>query len=332
LTRKWIGVHTGGPHYLDHLGILCEGLGISLLVTQQDTYEAAKEFYPDLHVELIDLRELSLDYLAERADVIFESGHTFAAELLPLWELLHGKKMRIVYCPHGNSDKRSPKLKKDVSLIYGDYMREHLEKTGENLILEKMVVVGNYRAAYYRAHQKWYDQKLEEFLVLDPNKKTVLYAPTWDDKNWFEKTLKVVEEIEPHFNLLMRLHPFLKDLYPVESEKISDFSKFPSIYPILNRVDYYLGDFSSIGYDFLTCDKPLFFVEDGEGDIYDCGIKLERHDHYGEAIKGFQDTLYWKEKRKKLATRVFGSNKSFESIKNEIIEALSSDRASWITV
>lgn len=332
MTTRWIGVHTGGSHYLDHLGILCEGLGIPLLVTEHDTYQVAKEFYPNLRVEYIELKDLSLDYLAECADVIFESGHTFAAELVPLWELLHGKKMRIVYCPHGNSDKKSPKLKKDLSLIYGNHMKDHLEKTGESALLEKMVMTGNFRAAYYRAHQKWYDQKLSEFLDMNPDKKSVFYVPTWDDEKWFEKTLKVIEEVEPHFNLLIRLHPFLENLYPAETEKVKNFSKFPSIYPILHHVDYYLGDFSSIGYDFLTTNKPLFFLDHHAGEIYDCGLRLKNTEHYGEAITAFQDHGMWREKRKKLSERVFGREKSFDIIKSELKEALSSDRAPWITI
>ena len=334
---RWIGVHTGGTHYLDHLGILCQGLGLTLFVTERETYEVAKEFYPGLDVKYIDLVDLSLHFLAERADVIFESGHTFATELLPLWELLLGKKMRVVYCPHGNSDKKSPKLTKDISLIYGDHMKNHLEKTGESTLLDKMIVTGNYRASHYYAHKRWYDDKLTNFLKgrLDPTKKTVFYAPTWEGDGFFERSLKVIQEVGSQFNLLIRLHPFIEDLYPAENEKIKtlggiDLSNFPSIYPILNLSDCYLGDFSSIGYDFLTMDKPLFFLDRNDGEIYECGITLSGHEHYGDAIAFFQGDNGFGEKRRWLAQRVFGGRKSFDAIKNELKEALSSDRASWI--
>jgi hypothetical protein len=338
---KWVGVHTGGPHYLDHLGVLCEGLAIPLYVTELETFKAAKEFYPGLHVEYIDLAELSLDFLAKRADVIFESGHTFAIELIPFWEMLHEKKMRVVYCPHGNSDKRSPQLRKDISLIYGDHMKNHLTQTGEISMLEKMIATGNYRIAYYRAHQKWYDQKLEALLKnrINPDKKTIFYAPTWesDSLSWY----RAIEETASRFNLLLRLHPFLEELYPVEHEKIKylcdrtpgviDLSKFPSIYPIINRSDYYLGDFSSIGYDFLTMNKPLFFLNRHDGEIYECGVTLEEGQPIGEAIEAFQDNGGLSERRKKLAWKVFGPEKNCEIIRSEIKEALSFDRASWIT-
>ena len=336
-SENWIGVHTGGAHYLDHLGILCEGLGIPLYVTERATFKAAREFYPGLKVEYIDLLDLSLSFLAERADVIFESGHTFAAELLPLWELLHKKKMRVVYCPHGNSDKKAPKLRKDLSLIYGEHMRCHLEKTGENALLEKTIVTGNYRALYDRVHQKWYDEKLGSFIgkKLLPDRKTVFYAPTWESPDYFEKTIKVINEIGSDFNLLLRLHPFLEDLYPAQVEIIKsltaiDLSSFPSIYPILRRADYYLGDASSVGYDFISLDKPLFFLERFDGEIYDCGLTLCKNDNYGKTLKEFQDHKHFSAKRKELAKKVFGIEKSFEGIKNEIKEALSFERASWV--
>ncbi len=336
---RWYGVHTGGPHYLDHLGILCDGLEIPLLVTEYSTFQVAKEFYPTLQVGYIDLKDLSLHYLAERADVIFESGHAFSIELLPLWELMYGKKMRVVYCPHGNSDKKAPKLKKDISLIYGEHMRNHLENTGEIDLLEKVVVTGNYRAVYYWAHQKWYEEKLKDRMGnrWDPRRKTVFYAPTWERKTWFKDCKKVIEDIGSEFNLLIRLHPFLEDQYPAESEEIKglspiDLSTFPSIYPILHQADYYLGDFSSVGYDFLTQNKPLFFLGSHEGEIYDCGCVLAQEEHYGKAILSFQDTPDLKNKREALAKRVFGDRMDFKEIKNEIKEALSYNRAPWMPV
>ncbi len=335
-SENWIGVHTGGAHYLDHLGVLCEGLNIPLYVTEVATFKTAQEFYPGLNVEYIDLLDLSPSFLAQRADVIFESGHTFAAELLPLWELLHNKKMRMVYCPHGNSDKKSPQLRKDLSLVYGEHMKCHLKKTGEDALLEKTIVTGNYRAIYSRFHQKWYDEKLESFIEkkIFSDRKTVFYAPTWESPDWFENTLRVIQEVGPDFNLLVRLHPFLEDLYPAQAERIKnldiiDLSSFPSIYPILRKADYYLGDFSSIGYDFLTLNKPLFFLDHDEGEIYECGLTLCKNGNYGKVLKEFRDNGYFNAKRKELTKRVFGEEKSFESIKNEIKEALSFERASW---
>lgn len=346
-SEKWIGVHTGGSHYLDHLGILCQGLDIPLIVTEQKTYQVAQQYYPQLKIEYHDLSELTLEYLAHRADVIFESGHHFALELIPLWELLHGKKMRVVYCPHGNSDKVQ-RSRKDISLVYGQHMYNHLQKTGELGRLEKTIFTGNYRLAYYKMNKRWYDDRLAILLKdqLRPDRQTVFYAPTWSDQEMFSSWLKygrrVIEEVGSLFNLLLRWHPFLDDLYPAESEKIKEFCKytpgvvdlshFPSIYPILDQADFYLGDFSSVGYDFLSQDKPLFFLDRHGGEIYDCGITLTESSHWGKAIQEFQDEASWKTKRCDLSKRVFKEDCTFEIIRKDLEEALSQDRASWLEI
>lgn len=331
-TDRWYGVHTGGPHYLDHLGILCEGLNIPLLVTELETFQVAQQYYPDIDIRHVEHCHLSLEYLSEIADVIFESGHTFAAELIPLMQMMQGKRARFVYCPHGNSDKKAPHLKKDISLVYGDHMYDHLIKTGEKEWIEQVVVTGNYRGAYYRSKKKWYDRKLSQTLdhQLDPTKKTILYAPTWDQNKWYPQALQVIEELGDSYNLLVRLHPFLPEMFPVESEKIQALGAihifhFPSIYPLLNRCDYYLGDRSSIGYDFLCFDKPLFFLKDNQGEIYECGLTL--HSKIRDTIERFEDTPELSRKRKQLAYRVFGENKSFDKIKAEIKKALEFSRA-----
>ncbi len=336
---RWIGVHTGGAHYLDHLGVLCEGLEIPLYITELSTFEAAKEFYPKLQVHYIDIQDLSLSFLAQRADVIFESGHTFATELLPLWELLHQKKMRVVYCPHGNSDKKSPRLRKDLTLLYGDHMKHHLSQTGEDCLVEKMIVTGNYRTVHDRERKNWIDEKLERVLLgrFAKDKKTVFYAPTWESQGWFEKAERIIEEVGAEFNLLLRLHPFMEELYPIEYEKIKsrsviDLASFPAIYPILRKADYYLGDFSSIGYDFLSLNKPLFFLDRYEGEIFDCGVVLKQNQPYSAQLKAFEESHELNLRRKRLAERVFGRERTFKEVRDEIKEALSFDRASWITV
>jgi hypothetical protein len=77
--------------------------------------------------------------------------------------------------------------------------------------------------------------------------------------------------------------------------------------------------------------KPLFFLDRHEGEIYECGVTLEEGQPIGEVIRAFQDNTILSEKRKKLARKVFGAEKNFEMIKSEIKEALSFDRASWNT-
>ncbi len=345
--NRWIAIHTGLPHYLDHLGILCMELGLSLYVTEPAAYEAAELFYPKLRCKLVSPETLSLDYLAAHFDVIFESGHLWALELLPLFEMLHRKKMRIVYCPHGNSDKghsQTP-IPKDISLIYGSHMMDHLKKTGSPL--NATVLTGNYRFTHYQKNQQFYDRLLQAKLQskLNPAKKTILYAPSWPDgenpSSFLDCSRRVIEEAGEFYNIILRWHPFLEDIYPIETQQllgeyekrkgIAFLNDFPCIYPILNISDGYLGDFSSIGYDFLAFNKPLFFLNSHFGKLYQCGLQLDLKKHLGKSILEYEDTLQFKKLREETYLYVFGDERNGPEILKDLKEALSCDRASKIT-
>lgn len=345
MTNRWIAIHTGPIHYLDHLGVLCIELGLPLLVTEESTFQAARKFYPQLNCKLIDLQALSLDYLAANFDVIFESGHLWAIELLPLFEMLFQKKMRIVYCSHGNSDKgySQDPIPKDISLVYGCHMMDHLKKIKSQL--SSTVLTGNYRYQYYQKNQEFYDSLLKAELEgkLDPSKKTIFYAPTWPDgennSSFLPYAMRTLDEVGEFYNVIVRWHPFLDDLHPVETHQLRGafenkrgftfLSDFPCIYPILNASDGYLGDFSSIGYDFLAFNKPLFFLDSHFGKLYQCGQQLNLQNHLGRSIAQAEYACY-QQQREETYHYVFGEFRTGETILDEIKEALSRDRASWI--
>jgi teichoic acid glycerol-phosphate primase len=337
LTNRWIAIHTGPIHYLDHLGVLCIELGLPLLVTEESTYQAAQKFYPQLDCKLIELKDLSLDYLAENFDVIFESGHRWAIELLPLFEMLFQKKMRIVYCPHGNSDKGHSQdpIPKDISLVYGCHMMDHLKKTKS--LLTSTVLTGNYRYQHYQKNQPFYDNLLKAELEgkLDPNKKNIFYAPTWPDgesnSSFLPYATRCLQEVGEFYNVIIRYHPFLDDLHPVETHQlrgkfehkqgIAFLSDFPCIYPILNFSDAYLGDFSSIGYDFLAFNKPLFFLDSHFGKLYQCGQQLNLENHLGRSIAQAESTCY-QQQREETYHYVFGEPRKGETILNELLSKI----------
>jgi hypothetical protein len=325
--------------------VLCITLGIPLLAADEKTYQAARRFYPELDCKQIDPRELTLDFLAAHFDVIFESGHTWALELLPMLELLHNKQMRIVYCPHGNSDKgHSQKpIPKDLSLVYGAHMLDHLKKTGGLDCLNSVIETGNYRFGYYKSHQNFYDALLQPYLTnLDPRKKTIFYAPSWPDgenrSSFLSCGARVIEEVGEFYNVLIRWHPFLDEKHPVETQQLRKYANrkgivflddFPCIYPILQAADAYLGEFSSIGYDFLAFDKPLYFLDSHFGKLYGCGTKLPLDSHLGKAIAAAPETAELQQERKKIHYYVFGRERNKLEIIEDLNKALSKERALW---
>ncbi len=346
MTTRQVAIITGPDTHLDHLGVLCHLLDIPLIVTENSTYTSALSFYPQISVTQKNLNELSAHFLAENFDVLFESGKFWAAELTPIFRLLYRKNMRFVFCPHGNSDKgHSAKehIEQDISLVYGKHMIDLLTQTGAIKKIKSTLVTGNYRLPFYLKYQSFYDNLVEKhiFKNLDKNKKTALYAPTWQDgenpSSFFEETAKLIESCKANFNLIIKLHPFLEKFHPAETFRVISFyentpnviflNQFPPIYPLLNAVDFYIGDYSSIGYDFLAFDKPLYFLTKKtakKGILHSCGLAIPSSK---DALEFIQKTFTTNQEmnqpiRKSTYLYAFGEEKPFSKLKQELLEII----------
>lgn len=265
-----------GPffHHLDHLAPLAYSLGIPLLIDTPEVYEMGKHYYP-----FVDIQHAPFDLFSIGAsmDCLIVSTKHAQEELAPLFAL-QGKKMRFCFCPHGQSEKglKDERMlsmqKQDLVLFYGKRQKE-IVKPSEYRACH---IIGNFRLAYYQAHKEFYDALLEKELFSNlPKGKTILYAPTWNDpengSSFFAHIDDLLSLLPEGFNLVVKLHPFLEKEAPAKVYQIIEKAKmhkrvkilltFPLIYPLLNRIDLYLGDFSSISFDFLFFDRPMFFLK-----------------------------------------------------------------------
>ncbi|MFS8564356.1 MAG: CDP-glycerol glycerophosphotransferase family protein [Rhabdochlamydiaceae bacterium] len=345
---RFVTIHMGADTYLDHLGVLSILLDIPMIVTDPETFHVAQRFYPKLKCVLKDPLDLSLPFLANHYDVILMSGRFLADEMIPLFDLLFRKKMRMIYCPHGNSDKGyslQDTPSQDISLVYGQHMIDLLQKIGALEKISSYVVTGNFRAHFYLENKSYYDSITHQLLGphIDKNKKTLLYAPTFSDKentsSFFSKCEKIIEGLHPNFNLVIKLHPGLEEQalahthYVREKykkiENVVFLSSFPMIYPLLNFCDGYLGDFSSIGYDMLFFKKPMFFFGSNAGIIYRCGQEVPAD---GDILSFILENWDWNVThfvsiRKEIYSYTFGRKQSGKEMLRKIKRALLNRRA-----
>ncbi len=297
------------PHYIDHLAPLCCLLEIPLIVTEEEIAKTLAVFYPKLsihHISPLILPERIVDCLK----VLFVcTPRILVDETLFLSQTLHKKKIHSIWCPHGNSDKghKSSHMealnKEEVSLVYGKKMIEFLKQKNAFAQLKCTVEVSNFRLLYYQKNKEFYDNLLQAEVLqkLPPAKKCLLYAPTWQDgeqsSSFYEATPHLIKNLPKDWNLIIKPHPnlALKEQATYDSflqlaqthPNIIFITDFPLIYPLLSAVDMYIGDFSSIGYDFLTFQKPMFFLNQQqrvrESDLglylYQCGTEIKPHDY-----------------------------------------------------
>jgi hypothetical protein len=293
-----------GPffHHLDHLSPLAHFLNCPLLVDDATTYQVAKKYYPfvDLFYSPINLKQLSESY-----DMLILSTKYAKEELQAAYQAMNIHTMRYCYCPHGLSDKgyydptMIPETNQDFILLYGERQKEQFKENQNSLL------IGNFRLAYYKKFKQFYDNLIDAELCLPPLKKTILYAPTWHDQetgtSFFANWKNLIAMLPAEMNLIIKIHPLLEKYYPADVYRALSFDKtqeslrvlfeMPLIYPLLNRVDVYLGDYSSIGYDFLYFDKPLYFLGERQVPLHKSGVRVDSLEQFFDKLKEPQFNL-----------------------------------------
>jgi teichoic acid glycerol-phosphate primase len=264
-----VAIHTGPDTHLDHLAPLCALLDLPLIVTELDHLQLLNTFYPMVRSIYISPADLTLERMANEFQTIFTCGKFWGLDLKASIQLFYNKNIRFVFVPHGNSDKEKlleKPIHQEIELIYGPQMRE-AKNSG------KLIEMGNLRYRFYLKYQDHFDPLAAPYFQTD--KPTVLYAPTWESKatktSFFDKIDQVIEALQD-YHLLIKLHPLLEENDPATyyrilgkfEKQVIFIEKFPPVYPLLKKTDFYLGDYSSVGYDFLTFNRPMYFLAEGE--------------------------------------------------------------------
>jgi len=335
---------------LDHIAPLSYILGISLLMQDEQFYKIAKEFYPQVKA---DLKPILYFYeLTKNFDILISCSNWFVKDKIA-FEILNKKKVKLILCPHGNSDKGYIEkgnmlcyLIPDAVFLYGNHMIDLLKNLKIFKKLKQYVVIGNYRLSFYKKFKKFYDKIVDDkiFKKLNPKNKTILYAPTWKDHenstSFFCIFNQLIKNMPEHYNLIIKPHPNLEKKHPVEFYQIYEenlpsnvifLENFPLIYPLLNRCDIYLGDFSSVGYDFLYFQKPMFFIDHLKRDfktnpslyLHKCGLQIEKK--YWNNIFSFIDgnlNRNFKNVQKKVYEHAYGKELEILEIKKNILKNL----------
>lgn len=330
--------------YIDHLTPFSSLLNIPLILSDERIEQLVKTFYPEVKTHLFSPLELP-QYLVSEFEIVFTCLPTpLFREIVYATEIMNQKSLINVWCPHGNSDKghkcsyMEELNKEEAALVYGEKMIHFLSDKGSYDQLKKVCITGNYRLRYYRQKQTFLDEQLSQFLPQN-NHPTVLYAPTWDDNennSSFDKASKhLIETLPDEFNLIIKLHPNifacleLLDVYRLansQKENLVVLPEFPPVYPILNHVDIYLGDMSSIGYDFLAFKKPMFFLNTNQRNpqkdpglyLTQCGRLIDPKD-FGKIYDIIKDTdsSSFTKSQEALYPAVFGKE---ETIKEEFVK------------
>lgn len=358
LEKKAIGLNPQSQiHYTDHLAVVCILMDIPLIFIDPLDFSVGTRYYPGLKTYLLDYQELTPEYLIANYDILFMSDlwdkKIFHEKFGPL-ETKYNKTLRHIHCPHGFSDKGFY-LKKcaneDIVLLYGQNMIDQLKHHEVFEQLSHYVITGNYRYTYFKQHLEFYDGIVEKEVLCKFAKKlpVILYAPTWLDveesTTFFDAYSYILGNLPDEYNLIVKLHPRLElddtaNYYHIigkfeNKPNVLFLKDFSLVYPLLAHTDIYVGDMSSIGYDFLPFNKPMFFLNKQRRDpktdrglyLFRCGVDM-KPDAYPLMYKFIETHLQGDQERfsavrKEVYDYTFGQERSFSDIKSEIIAAYS---------
>lgn len=343
-----------GPelHHLDHLAPLCCFMNIPLIVTEEKIADLAVRYYPGLKVRYWDYLAVA-EHLVSHFEIIFYSmPRDIFDEIFFFAQKMLQKRIHAIWCPHGNSDKGNAIFymealkKEEAALLYGKQMIDVLKRKGVFDQLKGYVVTGNFRRQFYIEHKDYYDAIAAKEITdkLPKAERTLLYAPTWMDyeksTSFFDATHPLIETLPPNHNLIIKLHPnlVLQEEWKTEElilnhedkENVLFLREFPTIYPLLQICDVYIGDMSSIGYDYLCFDRPMFFLNQNRRDpkadgglyLFRCGIEIppDRYKdihtliaHYFEfELRSFSEI------RREVYALAFGHERPLSDLKRDI--------------
>ena len=254
-------------HYIDHLAPFCAEQGWPLIVCEGTIAEMCNRYYPDLQVIQQSIWDLQLP------ETIVSCYP--AKWLRSLFPSTASKKL--LWLPHGHSDKGwcQPSfevLEKETALVYGHRMEEAIRVKNPHI---NTVRIGNFRLRYWKKQKNFYDRIIQEELPPLQEKNTYLYAPTWKDREGNGSCDEFLEpllyKLPPGFTLIIKPHPNTEHQRSAQlrywqmkwgrKKNVFFLSHFPPIYPLLDRCDAYIGDMSSIGYDYLYFDRPLYLFK-----------------------------------------------------------------------
>lgn len=258
--------------FLDHLVPFCHLFDIPLITNNQELLLILENYYPptkSIYTQDIEksLEPYSALFYAQPSR-LFPYGFDLCNHHLL-------QKKRSIFTYHGFSEKYTNDfwferfVDEDLVLIHGSCMKNQLKKKGIWEKLKHPVICGNLRWQFYLKHQSFFEKKIQT--ILPPtSKKKILWVPSWNLGNFSSSSLplslieKVISGLPHDFQLLIKLHPLQeididwKKKYQ-EHPSVFFIENFPLIYPLLANADLLLADVSSVAYDFLVFNRPMFF-------------------------------------------------------------------------
>jgi CDP-glycerol glycerophosphotransferase (TagB/SpsB family) len=228
---------------------------------------------------------------------------------------------------HGISDKPfsfHKSLKSyDLITVPGSKKKEDIIKKGL-ASADKIEIIGFPKLDHF-LHSDFDHGVFMDEIGIDRSKKTVLYSPTWADRNKYSSFSKFVVSIlrnlteynvivKPHVNILKYKPWQILKAYMLKRKNCYIFPKSMNVLPFMAVSDIMITDISSVAQEYLAFDKPLVFlssrpentIPEGHKWIWKCGDVIEDKRDISRIVKkGLENPDEYKTQRKSAKSYIF---------------------------
>jgi CDP-glycerol glycerophosphotransferase (TagB/SpsB family) len=340
---RTVAVHESFEYdFIDHIAPMCAYLEAPYFFLDPRMFYLCKELYPDVKAQLVEPLDFYTLNPLNAFDTLLISQVIKKEDFKRRYPVL-----KSLFVPHGNSDKGHSNndmqlfLEPDKVFIYGQKMIDYLKEKNAFAHNQPKILTGNYRLSYWLKHKTFYRDLLKkrELKEFEKNKKRALFAPTWDsiDGTFFNYIDNVIGALPKDWELIVKIHPFMLTHHFAKIEAIKAIyshrrdilflADLPLVFPLLDTVDIYIGDMSSIGYDFLYFDRPLYFLSNHghqKFDLFSTG-SVVNHERIHELFdKVLDDQVKFCQTRKDVFTHAFGDVLNYDETKRLIQDGLKS--------
>jgi CDP-glycerol glycerophosphotransferase (TagB/SpsB family) len=312
-------------HQIPFVTSIAGEAGGTIYTDSATTYDFVVNENPQLHVMHFDSVEKIKKHMKEAGVrvIVYPDYH------IRFFKGMEGVRHVLVF--HGPNDKvyqyQKDVLDYDLFFIcgadaYGKYEKRGLLRKDSGVMIGYPKLDRVFRGELERAREL-------VKLGLDPARKTVLYAPTWVDKefnsSWKKFKDLFVGEIPEGMNVIIKLHPNLKKYREREvaefKERLTEyeharvFELMPDAIPLMAASDILLSDVSGVTREYLAFRRPFVFLSNRpqwlwskkKTLMWECGEVVSRPEKMWRAIedalrvpdrylsiieKHFQNTFY----------------------------------------
>lgn len=184
----------------------------------------------------------------------------------------------------------------DVCMTYGHYATQKISP------FAPAVSVGNPRYDIWGSKEFHHDAKETHAKNLDPNKKTILYLPTWGDLSSVDQFLDAVYSLSSKYNVILKMHHNTELLESERKKRVTDgaivhYGANDDLLVLLSVCDLVISDYSGAIFDAIYCKKPVVLLNTNLDDqlggkkIDEYSLEYSRRNELGYEVKSPEELL-----------------------------------------